>query len=72
MSCEPGGLRCPSCRDGQGRLLHDTSLGVTQAAREKRESLAARVERARELLTEDDPCAHFLLWHDLEAEEVPA
>ena len=54
-------------RDGQGRLLHDTSLGVTAAAREKRDSLAVRVERMCALVAED-PGAHFLLWHDLEAE----
>jgi len=54
-------------RDGQGRLLHDTSLGVTAAAREKRESLPARVDRARALVAEA-PDQHFLLWHDLESE----
>jgi DNA modification methylase len=53
--------------DGQGRLLHDTSLGVTAAAREKRESLTARVECMRELLAER-PDDHALLWHHLEAE----
>ena len=52
---------------GQGRLFRDASLGVTQAAREKRESLAARVARMREIVTES-PDDHFLLWHDLEAE----
>jgi hypothetical protein len=54
-------------RDGQGRMFRDAALGVTAAAREKRDSLVARVRRACELVAED-PTAHFLLWHDLEAE----
>jgi len=53
--------------DGQGRLLHDTSLGVTAAAREKRASLNARVAKLQEILA-DGPGAHSLIWHDLEAE----
>jgi DNA modification methylase len=40
---------------------------VTQAAREKRDSLAARVARLHELVAES-PEEHFLLWHDLEDE----
>jgi DNA methylase len=54
-------------RDGRGRLWRDAALGVTQAAREKRESLQARVAKLRELVDEG-PGEHFLLWHDLEAE----
>src|SRR5574342_184759 len=53
--------------NGQGRLLHDTSLGVTAAAREKRESLTARVAKVQELLA-GQPREHVILWHDLEAE----
>jgi hypothetical protein len=54
-------------RDGQARLFRDAALGVQEAAREKRESLDARVQRMRQLVDED-PAAHVLLWHDLEAE----
>jgi hypothetical protein len=54
-------------RDGCGRLWRDAALGVTQAAREKRESLPARVAKLREFV-EDSPDEHMLLWHDLEAE----
>jgi hypothetical protein len=54
-------------RDGQGRIFRDTSLGVSEAAREKRETLAARVALARQLVDES-PDDHFILWHDLEAE----
>ena len=54
-------------RSGRGALFRDAALGVQEAAREKRESLPARVEKMREIVTAD-PGEHFLLWHDLEAE----
>lgn len=54
-------------RDGQGLLLRNTALGVTQAAAEKRDSLPARIGKVREILAAD-PDAHAILWHDLEAE----
>lgn len=56
-------------RDGQGRLFRDASLGVQQAAREKRKSLSARVRAMWEIVAES-PKDHFLLWHDLEAERL--
>lgn len=54
-------------RGGQTRMWRDTSLGIQEAAREKRESLPARIAKMRELLDEA-PHDHVLLWHDLEAE----
>jgi hypothetical protein len=54
-------------RHGRGHLFRDAALGVTDAAREKRESLGARVAKVREIV-DADPADHFLLWHDLEAE----
>jgi hypothetical protein len=54
-------------RRGQAPLFRDASLGVQQAAGEKRDSLHARVAEMVELVREDDG-EHFLLWHDLEAE----
>lgn len=54
-------------RDGQLRILRDSAVGLQEAAREKRESLAARVAKLREILNAD-PASHYLLWHDLEAE----
>lgn len=54
-------------RDGQIRLLHTASHGVSEAAREKRESLDARIECLLALRAED-PDAHRIIWHDLEAE----
>ncbi|MBQ7844782.1 MAG: DNA methylase N-4 [Clostridia bacterium] len=52
---------------GQGKLLRDAALSLKDAAREKRESIAARVAKAKEIV-ESDPEAHFILWHDLEDE----
>jgi DNA modification methylase len=54
-------------RGGQTRLWRDTSLGIQEAAREKRDSLPARIAKMRQLLDES-PDDHALLWHDLEAE----
>lgn len=54
-------------KSGQGRLLRDTSLGVVDASREKRESLGARLAKMLELRALD-PAAHRILWHDLEPE----
>ena len=54
-------------RDGQQRLFANAAIGVQQAARTKRESLPARLAKLLEI-REEDPDAHRLLWHDLEAE----
>ena len=54
-------------RDGQFKLMNDAATSLAEAAREKRESIAARVDAARRIV-ESDPDAHFILWHDLEAE----
>ncbi|MDX3884055.1 MAG: DNA methyltransferase [Sphingomonas sp.] len=54
-------------KHGQVRLMRDNAIGVTQAAREKRATLSARIEKAVEIVRSsgDD---HFILWHDLEDE----
>ncbi|WP_294080761.1 DNA methyltransferase, partial [Proteiniphilum sp. UBA5384] len=54
-------------RDGQGKLFRDAAAGLTQAAREKRESIEARVSEMARIIKES-PEDHFILWHDLEAE----
>lgn len=54
-------------KDGQIRLLKDASLGLPGAAKEKRESIDARIEKLLELRAED-PTAHRVLWHDTELE----
>ena len=54
-------------RDGQAHLFKGAALGVVGAAREKRETLDARVAKMAELVNES-PADHFILWHDLEDE----
>ena len=54
-------------KDGRGVLFRNAAIGVQQAAREKRDSLDARVAKMADLVDEA-PDDHFLLWHDLEAE----
>lgn len=56
-------------RDGQGRMFKNAAIGVVDAAREKRDSLAARIAKMQEIRAED-PGAHRLIWHDLEAERL--
>lgn len=54
-------------RDGQLKLLRGDAVGLSEAAREKRDSLPARIAKVMELRAEQ-PDAHRILWHDLEAE----
>lgn len=54
-------------RDGQIKLQNDAAVSLSEGAREKRESIGIRVEKAKEIVAED-PEAHVILWHDLEAE----
>lgn len=52
---------------GQVKLIRDAALSLSDAAREKRESIQERVNKMVELV-QAHPDDHFLLWHDLEAE----
>jgi DNA modification methylase len=54
-------------KDGQGRMFREASHGVSEAAREKRDTLPERIAKMEEIL-EAEPEKHFILWHDLEAE----
>lgn len=54
-------------KDGQVKMIRDAALSLKDAAREKRESIQARVAEAKRIIA-TDPEAHFILWHDLEAE----
>jgi len=54
-------------KDGQGRLFRNAAIGVSSAAKEKRESLPVRIAKLAEIRAED-PEAHRIIWHDLEAE----
>lgn len=54
-------------RWGQAKLFRDTVGGIVDAAREKRDSVKARIAKMMELRAMD-PSAHRILWHDLESE----
>lgn len=54
-------------RDGQLKMTNDASMGLKEAAREKRDSITARVAMAKRII-DSAPGESFLLWHDLEEE----
>lgn len=54
-------------RDGQSMLWRDQAVGLAHAAAEKRESMSARLAKAKEIV-DADPESHYILWHTLEAE----
>lgn len=54
-------------RDGQGILFRDGARGLMQEAKERRDTLPARIARLVEIV-KAAPCDHFILWHDLEDE----
>jgi DNA modification methylase len=53
--------------NGQEKLFRDAALGLKDAAKEKRDSLDARIEKMLEIVGAA-PDDHFILWHDLEDE----
>jgi len=52
---------------GQRRLLLDAAAGVGEAAAEKRETIADRLQKMLEIM-DANPGRHWLLWHHLEDE----
>ena len=52
---------------GQIKLIRDAAFSLQDASKEKRDSISARVRKMKEIV-DGDPEAHFILWHDLEAE----
>ena len=54
-------------KDGQYKMLNDAAKSLMEAAHEKKDSISVRCAYAKQIV-DSDPEAHFLLWHDLEAE----
>lgn len=54
-------------KHGQVKMLRDAAFSLQDAAKEKRDSIDDRVSKMLEIVG-SDPEAHFILWHDLEAE----
>lgn len=52
---------------GQVKMIRDAAFSLQDAAKEKRDSIDDRVSKMLEIVG-SDPEAHFILWHDLEAE----
>jgi DNA modification methylase len=53
--------------NGQAKMFRDAALGLKDAAKEKRDSLDARISKMLEIIGAA-PNDHFIVWHDLEAE----
>ncbi len=54
-------------KDGQEKLIKDFAVGLSDAAREKRDSISERLTEVKKIINES-PGDHFIIWHDLEAE----
>lgn len=54
-------------KHGQVKMIRDAAFSLQDAAKEKRDSIDDRVSKMLEIVG-SDPEAHFILWHDLEAE----
>ena len=55
-------------RDGQFKMMNDATASLSEASKEKKESIKARVAKAKEIV-DSDPDASFILWHDRDAEK---
>lgn len=56
-------------RNGQSQMFRDAALGLKEAAKEKRDSLTARIAETKAIL-DADPESHYVIWHDLESERA--
>lgn len=54
-------------KTGQLKMIKDTTKSLTEAAKEKSESIGIRVAKAKEIV-DAEPGTNFILWHDREAE----
>lgn len=53
---------------GQRQLFLDQATGLAEGAGIKRDSILRRLDKSLEIMGTAPPGAHWLLWHDLEAE----
>ena len=66
--CLPvGNATAGTDKHGQVKMIRDAAFSLQDAAKEKRDSIDDRVAKMLEIIG-SDPDAHFILWHDLEAE----
>lgn len=55
---------------GQRFLLQHEAIGIVASAKEKRESIRLRIEKAKEIVDAYGPDNNWLMWHHLESERV--
>lgn len=56
-------------KDGQVKMFREAALGLADAAKERRDSMAQKIQRVVEIINRpENKDDHFLLWHDLEKE----
>lgn len=53
---------------GQRQMFLDQAVGLKESAETKRDSIASRVKKAQEIVSEQWESRHWLIWHDLEDE----
>jgi DNA modification methylase len=53
---------------GQHQMFMDNAVGLKESAETKRLTIAARVEKAHDLISDEPLGKHWIIWHDLEAE----
>jgi DNA modification methylase len=54
-------------KHGQMKLIRDAAVSLADAAKEKRDSIEARVAKMASIVNENSE-EHFIIWHDLEDE----
>lgn len=54
--------------NGQTTIMTDAALSLHGAAKEKRDSLPARIAKMQEIIGAQNPEEHWLIWHTLERE----
>ncbi|WP_234997959.1 DNA methyltransferase [Parabacteroides sp. Marseille-P3160] len=56
-------------RDGQVKMYRESALSLSDAAKERRDSLSQKIERILEIINRpENKDDHFIFWHDQEAE----
>lgn len=56
--------------NGQRYLLQHEAMGIIAGAKEKRETIGPRLEKAREIIDQYDTGSNWLMWHHLEGERA--
>jgi len=53
---------------GQGKLLRNAATSLREGAREKRDSMEARIQECRRIIDNEPLRTHWIIWHSLEDE----